>query len=316
MAARAAAPLAAQGASATAESYPVHASAELALQFKVKGVAPGEPFTALLRIDMEPGVQLQPVKIYPQALGWELRGVSPGMEQIREGKIQREEQLTLVTYAEGKQDFPALILPFADKRGRSAEFRTAAFAMETRPLPKRPGDRPGSIRGLKGPVGFISWWTVLLWLLGLLVLAGLLLWIFRRRIQQALAPRPVPPRPAHEVALERLAALQRQHYGQTMAAKAYYSELSDILRRYLAGRYALDIMDCTTVELLKELKASSGPRALFPAIREVLETSDLVKFAKDHPAPGQAVADWQRVSEVVASTRPLAESKDQAGGAR
>ena len=166
---------------------------------------------------------------------------------------------------------------------------------------------------MHGQIGLISWITLLAWLLGLLLVLVALLWVFRKHVKKALTPPPIPPRPAHELATERLQALRQLSYGEAITSKAYYSELSDILRRYLAGRYALDIMDCTTLELLKELKNSPAPRTLTPAIREVLETSDLVKFAKDHPAASQAGMDWQRVSEVVAATRPLAEIS-QAGG--
>ena len=125
--------------------------------------------------------------------------------------------------------------------------------------------------------------------LGLLVLLALIgvLVRLRRRTEHV----PAPP-PAWEVALDAVSRLESS--GALTAADqgpAAY-EVSAILRRYVEARYGVRAWRMTTSEVLRALpREIAGDVQLERAVREVLEASDRVKFARE-PVTQAEMAGW------------------------
>jgi hypothetical protein len=69
----------------------------------------------------------------------------------------------------------------------------------------------------------------------------------------------------------------------------------------------VDAADLTTAELLAALKESAMSREALAVAREVLEASDLVKFAKYEPSRPETGQVEARLEEFVASTKPAPE---------
>ncbi|MGM0574199.1 MAG: RDD family protein [Myxococcota bacterium] len=131
---------------------------------------------------------------------------------------------------------------------------------------------------------------------GAALLTLLLLRVLRGRLEAAL-PSP-PPRPANEVALERLAWLDEAELEPTER----YARTVDVLREYLGGRYGFDGLDTTTNELMARVEREDL-RGVTPAeIRAVLEDGDLVKFARLRPPEEDARALADRIRRVVEIT--------------
>ena len=106
-------------------------------------------------------------------------------------------------------------------------------------------------------------------------LLALLLW--RRRHQSEVIP---PQLPAHELALRQLRELSALDLLDPANHPMVAYEVSAILRRYLEARFAFSAAKMTTAEVLRAMPADlSQQRAVPTAIGEVLEASDLVKFA-------------------------------------
>ena len=61
--------------------------------------------------------------------------------------------------------------------------------------------------------------------------------------------------------------------------KKYFMELTDVLRTYINDRFHFSSREMTTGEIIGRLKTSGDAQAL-GELRDVLETADLVKFAK------------------------------------
>ena len=144
------------------------------------------------------------------------------------------------------------------------------------------------------------WWLFLLLFVGLLVLG---VREFRRR--RALAPPPPPPPPPpHEVALERLDALEVRRLWQTGATDAYYVELTAILRTYLQDRFGIPAREMTTRQIVTAMDSRGLDRSQRAELGELLQLSDLVKFAKATPAEELHPQGLQRVREFVRETKP------------
>lgn len=86
--------------------------------------------------------------------------------------------------------------------------------------------------------------------------------------------------PAHILALGELSELESKSLIEDGKVKTYYSNLSDILRRYLENRYGFLALESTTDEILKDIKQHLYKTQNIKDINEFLQDADLVKFAK------------------------------------
>ena len=140
--------------------------------------------------------------------------------------------------------------------------------------------------------------------LGLIFALGFRLWRRRPKV----LPPPPPPRPPWEVALDRLARLEKN----VDAARfdAYVDEVNDIVRRYLGDRYGFEGLESTTDEILAVAKARELTRETQDDLREFLGTADLVKFARAAVTKDdcqRALADGLRIVRTTIPPRPAPE---------
>lgn len=126
-------------------------------------------------------------------------------------------------------------------------------------------------------------------------------WLVTRPRRQ----RVIPPRPAHEVALDELHRLRAQNFVQSGEFEKYYVGLSSIVRRYLENGFRLRAPEMTTEEFLAT--AAEHPR-LVPAHRrllgEFLSQADLVKFARVVPTVRDSEAAYDAACRFVDETCP------------
>jgi len=144
-------------------------------------------------------------------------------------------------------------------------------------------DKNTVLRDIKGPVGspvagnFVS----LVILAVFLVAAGLTLVYFNRKKERQ---EKIIKRSAHEIAYEQLERLRVKDLISSGRIKEFYSEISDIVRRYLENRFGFKASEMTTEEFLAKVRESSslnsGHKSL---LREFLFRCDMVKFAKYLP---------------------------------
>lgn len=139
------------------------------------------------------------------------------------------------------------------------------------------------------------------------ILVALIIFLYRRSRRPTPQAPPPPPEPAHIRALLALEALQQRKLWQQEKTKAYYTELTDILRGYIQERYGLPAMEQTTDELLTALRMTSMARGHQELLAPVLRLADMVKFAKWNALPAeneQAMASAFRLIQETADTRP------------
>lgn len=163
------------------------------------------------------------------------------------------------------------------------------------------------------PLTFVE---LLPWILGLLILLAAGYFVYRylekRKEQKHAVPQKVKPsEPAHVIALRDLNQLREEKLWQKGEVKKYYTRLSDILRLYLENRYDLPAMEQTTPEILSGLRdLGFSDRKLFSTLQDILETADLVKFAKHKPQPDKNEAVMLDAVVFVNGTRPAWKSEE------
>jgi len=273
----------------------------LAKEFKA-----GAPVEVEVRMAAKLGATLEG-PLYPQPLGdWAVESVQRETVAEQGGLKVRADRLVLLTYLDGQVEVPSLTVRFRLPNGQAGEVRSAPVTLTVQPATPPAGDPAGLLRDLKKPLGLFPLGQVLLLALLAAAVVGGAWWYARKRKWIGPLVPPAPPRPPEEMARERLAALRASGWLAAGDSKAYYSELSDILRRYLEARFGVAALDRTTQELIRELKKSGTQRQDLGVVRDVLDHSDLAKFAKAHLGEKEADAAWQAVSEWVERTSPRA----------
>lgn len=147
------------------------------------------------------------------------------------------------------------------------------------------------------------------WVVGGIVIAALVFaWLrYRNRPKQGdTAPAP-PPLPPAELAIRELIALRDKKYPERGMLKEQYSEFSEILRRYIEGRWEFPALEMTTYELAAELRRDDLPSSLREELLPVLRESDLVKFAKQIPTLASSNAIVDLGFKIVEQTKPRIE---------
>ncbi|ATA89841.1 hypothetical protein CGC58_08925 [Capnocytophaga stomatis] len=143
-----------------------------------------------------------------------------------------------------------------------------------------------------------------------LIALGLLavyLFIFRKkRLSQEEIMRNLPP---FERAIEELKKLQNSKYLIESKHKEYYSELTDIIRKYLEEEVHISAKESTSDELLEKIHLLQQDGKLnltletISNLKRVLQTADLVKFAKNKPSDNIAEYDRETIEDVVVKTK-------------
>src|SRR5690606_27122692 len=96
---------------------------------------------------------------------------------------------------------------------------------------------------------------VLASILGVLLVAGLIWYIIRKRKNKPVKLAPAKPViPLHTIVLDQLNALRAQKLWEQGRVKEYHSELTDIVREYLEKRYHINALEQTSEEIFSGLK--------------------------------------------------------------
>ncbi len=156
----------------------------------------------------------------------------------------------------------------------------------------------------KAPVGY----SILF-----ILLAVVLAWVTIRFINNKPIIRIVklkPKLPAHVVALNEMERIKSDTGWRTAgSSKEYYTAITDALREYMNERFAFNATEMTTAEIIDELLKIKDKESLRD-LRDILETADLVKFAKFNPPMNENDRNLLNAIEFVDSTK-LADSEIQ-----
>jgi hypothetical protein len=233
-------------------------------------------------------------------------------KDLGDGKMRREFVLTVAAYQPGAQEIPAVEVTYFGEGGEVLSARTQPIAITiTSLIANEPEPK---LKENAGPVPVIQRDYLYAYIAGGLAAAGLgaaLALFIRRRLRARAAHRPAPPpRPAHEVALERLDRLGAQ-LASSEDLRPFTFELSEIIREYLGARFAFDSLELTTEELVLRLRRRAPPQEMrgfvLGEVEGWLAGCDLVKFAKVSPSMAEARGALETGIRIVESSRPRPE---------
>jgi len=67
--------------------------------------------------------------------------------------------------------------------------------------------------------------------------------------------------------------------------KIYYTDITDIMKEYFTDRFGFEALEMTSDEILNHLREEKINNQAIGKLKDALELSDLVKFAKAVPSP-------------------------------
>ncbi len=240
---------------------------------------------------------------------FELLDSSTSDRDLGDGNRVRRFVLRIAAYETGELELPPIRLEYRTARGERRRIETTAIPVQitslvgqqTHPEPQPP--RPPRTMMIEDRRLVLGLQIAGAAIAGVLAIA----WLIRRLLRQRRQTVAVvaPSRPLYEIALERLAELRRRGNFSEQEYQPFFFAVSEILRGYLAARFAFDALELTTSELVEALERIDDP-ALQPCrdqIQNFLQTSDLVKFAKVRSSDLEARAALDAAEGIVQATR-------------
>lgn len=152
------------------------------------------------------------------------------------------------------------------------------------------------------------WWLLLIILMA--IAAFVYAWIKYRKDGTLLAKKPEPT--PYEVAIAALRELKAKKLWEQGMEKEYFTELTDILRVYLYGRFGINAMEMTSRQILASLRNNPETKDKRDFVRRILNMADFVKFAKVRPLPEDNVASFDNALKFVEQTKPVVVEEESA----
>ncbi len=241
-------------------------------------------------------------------------------QNLGDGRIRREFVLRVAAYEPGEVQLPPIDVTYLGPAGEVKTARTGAVAIKIASLIAN--EPEPALKDAATPVSVMEENRIPLYVGGALLAAGLgalITFFVVRKLRSRPGERPgPPPRPAHEIALERLDRLGALGFLENADNRPFYFAVSEVIRDYLGGRYAFDSLELTTDELIAELKRHEGRELGILTLGEIqgwLSACDLVKFAKVSPTAAEARGALESAIRIVKATRPAPVTPVVAAGA-
>ena len=278
----------------------------LSHRFDPDTITIGDPVQLRLWIeaDADLHIYLDPIE------GSEQENIEIGKPEVKEirsedtprGKVRYEMTYPLRGFAIGRHNLPSITIKYTDVDGNNGSIQTPAYRFEVQSV-KPPGAT--EMKEIKGPWSVPpNWFLYILVVLLLIVIVGALVFLYLRKRAKPidLQSEVVSQRQPHEIAYEQLGRIEGMNWIAQGEMKVYHTEISHVIRQYIAARYRIPALELTTQELLDRLQFENIPRE---RIRHFFTNCDLVKFARYSPTKPEAHERMEEAHRIVDETKQL-----------
>ncbi len=159
---------------------------------------------------------------------------------------------------------------------------------------------------------YFPWWLLVVLLALVLIAVGAFIYLryFKGKGNKAEAKPEVQILP-YDKAVQKLTHLKESKLWQQGQEKLYYTELTDILREYLDGRFHINAMEMTSTQIINALRMNDETRAVNQQLREILAMADFVKFAKMRPLPDDNEQVMRYAETFINETKPVEKAPEK-----
>lgn len=208
-----------------------------------------------------------------------LEGKKPDSLNMADGMLKVSKTYVLTAFNENLYPIPPINVKVD---GKQYSTKPLALKVLTVPVDTVHADKIFPPKDVQDNPFQWSEWSPVFWLSVLFaVLLALAIYITVR--VKANKPVVTPIRivrhlPPHQKAMKGIEKLKDDKAALSGDQKEYYTELTDIIRKYIAERFGFDAMEMTSTEIIASLR-SEGNSAI-DEIVSLFRTADLVKFAR------------------------------------
>ncbi|MCQ2370207.1 MAG: nuclear envelope integral membrane protein, partial [Paludibacteraceae bacterium] len=159
---------------------------------------------------------------------------------------------------------------------------------------------------------FFYWVGIVLAILAFIALVVYLLmkYVFKKEVK--IIPQKEEPKiPAHIIALQKLEQIKSEKSWQSGDIKLFYTQVTDVIREYMDNQFSINAMELTTDEILSLAKKNPEFEQVRQILRDMLELSDLVKFAKFIPMEDDNNRSMLNAFAFVEKTMPQPEPESE-----
>ena len=235
------------------------------------------------------------------------------------GKYRLVKEYYLTQFDEGKYTIPSQKIRINNK-----DYFTDSLLVEVHTVAidtlKQPLYDIKPIQEVKKPFTSYGWILTIIAAVLLLLIVAFVYFVFIRK-KKFLFLQTQKKLPPFDRAIQDLKELQNSKYLIQSQHKEYYTRLTDIVKAYLEEEVHILAKESTTDELLTKINLLQEKGKLnlnqetITNLKRVLQTADLVKFAKNKPSDDNAEYDRETIENVVIKTKeaiPLEPTDEQA----
>ena len=235
------------------------------------------------------------------------------------GKYRLVKEYYLTQFDEGKYTIPSQKIRINNK-----DYFTDSLLVEVHTVAidtlKQPLYDIKPIQEVKKPFTSYGWILTIIAAVLLLLIVAFVYFVFirKKKLPFLQTQKKLPP---FDRAIQDLKELQNSKYLIQSQHKEYYTRLTDIVKAYLEEEVHILAKESTTDELLAKINLLQEKGKLnlnqetITNLKRVLQTADLVKFAKNKPSDDNAEYDRETIENVVIKTKeaiPLEPTDEQA----
>ena len=235
------------------------------------------------------------------------------------GKYRLVKEYYLTQFDEGKYTIPSQKIRINNK-----DYFTDSLLVEVHTVAidtlKQPLYDIKPIQEVKKPFTSYGWILTIIAAVLLLLIVAFVYFVFirKKKFPFLQTQKKLPP---FDRAIQDLKELQNSKYLIQSQHKEYYTRLTDIVKVYLEEEVHILAKESTTDELLTKINLLQEKGKLnlnqetITNLKRVLQTADLVKFAKNKPSDDNAEYDRETIENVVIKTKeaiPLEPTDEQA----
>jgi hypothetical protein len=235
------------------------------------------------------------------------------------GKYRLVKEYYLTQFDEGKYTIPSQKIRINNK-----DYFTDSLLVEVHTVAidtlKQPLYDIKPIQEVKKPFTSYGWILTIIAAVLLLLIVAFVYFVFirKKKFPFLQIQKKLPP---FDRAIQDLKELQNSKYLIQSQHKEYYTRLTDIVKAYLEEEVYILAKESTTDELLTKINLLQEKGKLnlnqetITNLKRVLQTADLVKFAKNKPSDDNAEYDRETIENVVIKTKeaiPLEPTDEQA----
>ena len=269
----------------------------------------GESFRFFLLLRYEPGQRVDVPALQDILKDFVVGDIKRPEPAALADTVKQVIEYKLQSFQMGEQQIPSLEIAFIDIDGGRLTRSTESIDLEIVSVLQQGEDGP---RDIKPPIEIYG--GIPLWLAGILAalavggIMALIFWLLNRRQDSEIIAATPPPPTDYEAEFRRIAALGLADKGQF---KEHYSQLTELLRRFVEEYLQVEALELTTNELYQALMHADLPKDLVDAVEAFLNEADLVKFAKFKPALENAHLAPTRGVELVRSSKEYLKEQRQ-----